>query len=192
MPLSFTPQSKVIVTELFERPIAVPVAPQSLAVNCGAVHEPLRWFAGSIIAMLMGTFITVAVTAILTWRSQGTVAAMATPGSYQHVPERIGAIDVDPAIGRQLYARSCASCHGANGAGMPEQGVALRGSAFVLGTADASLLSFVKLGRPAQDRNTITGRAMPPKGGDRQLSQQDLADIVAYLRSLQEPPASRG
>ena len=68
---------------------------------------------------------------------------------------------------------------------MPEQGVALRGSAFVLSASDSALVSFVKLGRPAQDPRTITGRAMPPLGGNRQLSKQDLADIVAFLRSMQ-------
>lgn len=146
-----------------------------------------RSFAGKLLGLTLGTCVLVGGMAFLCRPGAGGLlaggnqTASAAPG----VPEKIGGMHVDPMVGRQLYVRSCATCHGENGGGMPEQGVALRGSAFILRNSDAALLSFVKLGRPAQDPHSITGRAMPPLGGNFSLSQQDLADIVAYLRSMQ-------
>ena len=99
-------------------------------------------------------------------------AAVADPGSG------------DLAIGRQLFATSCASCHGGSGEGMPQQGVPLRGSAFIARASEHAMVNFIRAGRPADDRNSITGRSMPPKGGNVQLSDQDLTDIARYLRSI--------
>ena len=93
--------------------------------------------------------------------------------------------DADAAVGRQLYAASCASCHGSGGEGMPQQGVPLRGSAFVSRSSEVALARFLAHGRSADDRDSLTRRAMPPKGGNAKLSQQDLGDIARFLRSMQ-------
>jgi mono/diheme cytochrome c family protein len=121
------------------------------------------------------------------------VAGHRPPTSFDpsNVPDEVMGISVDPAVGRSLYARSCASCHGREGLGMPEQGVPLVGSSFILTQRDPQLFSMVKVGRSASDRKTITGRAMPPRGGDHQLSEQDLADIVGFLRQLQAKLSQR-
>src|SRR5439155_22973646 len=42
----------------------------------------------------------------------------------------------DPDRGRQLFASTCASCHGASAQGLPHQGVNLRTSKFIASHSD--------------------------------------------------------
>jgi disulfide bond formation protein DsbB len=51
--------------------------------------------------------------------------------------------------------------------------------------SDDELAQFLALGRPADDPGNTTGVAMPPKGGNPSLSDQDLMDVAAFLRTLQ-------
>jgi disulfide bond formation protein DsbB len=48
------------------------------------------------------------------------------------------------------------------------------------------LLAFVKTGRPPGDPANTTGVDMPPKGGNPTLTDQDLADIIAHIRTVEE------
>ena len=59
-------------------------------------------------------------------------------------------------------------------------------SEFIAGKTDAELLEFVMVGRPPDDPLNTTGVLMPPKGGNPALSDEDLVDIIAFVRSLQE------
>ena len=45
-------------------------------------------------------------------------------------------------------------------------------------------MDFVKVGRMPFDPLNLTGVQMPPKGGNPSLSEEDLADIGAYLDTL--------
>ena len=90
----------------------------------------------------------------------------------------------DPAKGQELFAGSCASCHGADAKGIEGLGKNLVDSEFVAGLSDPDLVAFVKKGRPSSDPANTTGIDMPPKGGNPSLSDQDLFDIVAYIRTL--------
>ncbi|WP_448601203.1 hypothetical protein [Thermoflexus hugenholtzii] len=45
-------------------------------------------------------------------------------------------------------------------------------------------MEFIKKGRPATDPANTTGVDMPPKGGNPALTDQDLADIIAFLRTF--------
>jgi disulfide bond formation protein DsbB len=60
-------------------------------------------------------------------------------------------------------------------------------SEFVKTTSDADMVAFIKIGRPASDPANTQGVDMPPKGGNPALTDQDILDIVAYVRSLQAP-----
>lgn len=109
-----------------------------------------------------------------------------TPETYAPpVPRSIDGIEVDADAGRQLFAQNCASCHGKNGEGMLERGVNLRDSAFVHLNSNSKLLKFLHTGRRANDPGSILKLEMPPKGANPLLDDQQLADIVAYLRRLQ-------
>ena len=90
----------------------------------------------------------------------------------------------DPAKGQTLFAGTCSACHGPDATGVTGLGKNLTTSAFVAAQTDAQLLAFVKTGRPVDDPANTTGVAMPPRGGNPALTDQDLADIISYVRTL--------
>jgi disulfide bond formation protein DsbB len=59
-------------------------------------------------------------------------------------------------------------------------------SEYAIGLPDAELILFLTKGRPASDSLNTTGVDMPPRGGNPALTDQDLADIVAYVRTLEK------
>lgn len=98
-----------------------------------------------------------------------------------------GGVVVDPAMasaGRDLFDGSCVACHGAGGVGVEGLGKTLINNEFVGGLGDAELIEFLTVGRATDDPLNTTGVAMPAKGGNPSLSDDDLASIVAYLRTL--------
>lgn len=94
--------------------------------------------------------------------------------------------DYDPAAveqGQTLFA-ACVGCHGADAHGLPNLGKDLVSSEFVGGLSDEDLLVFIKTGRPIWDTANTTGIDMPPKGGNPALTDEQLLNIIAYIRSL--------
>ena len=47
-------------------------------------------------------------------------------------------------------------------------------------------MAFIKTGRPASDPANTTGVDMPPKGGNPAMTDQQIMDVIAYMRSLQQ------
>ena len=90
------------------------------------------------------------------------------------------------AAGQQDFERACSVCHGPTGEGVPGLGKDMTTSQFIAGKTDHELVEFIKTGRNPSDPLNTTGVAMPPKGGNPGLTDQDLYDIVAYIRVLQE------
>jgi disulfide bond formation protein DsbB len=102
-------------------------------------------------------------------------------------PEQVAAptSQGDAAKGQEKFT-ACSACHGPEGAGVPGLGKDMTQSEFIAGKTDDELVEFIKAGRPASDSLNTTGVDMPPKGGNPALSDEDLYDIVAYIRSLQK------
>ena len=92
----------------------------------------------------------------------------------------------DAAAGETKFVGTCSSCHGPDAAGLPGLGKNLVTSEFAKGLTDAELLTFVKTGRSTSDPANTTGVDMPPKGGNPALTDQDLLDIIAYIRTLEK------
>ena len=92
----------------------------------------------------------------------------------------------DAAEGEKTYQQACLACHGADAKGMPSLGKDLTTSDFVKDQSDAELLEFVKIGRPAGDPLNTQGIDMPPKGGNPALSDDDIMNIIAFVRTLEE------
>lgn len=88
--------------------------------------------------------------------------------------------------GYQLYLSSCAACHGEGAEGIEQLGLPLTTSGFVRGESDDALVKFIKSGRPMWDVNNSTGIDMPPKGGNPAITDDQLYQIVEYMRALQE------
>ncbi len=57
-------------------------------------------------------------------------------------------------------------------------------SQFIAEKTDPELVDFIKAGRGSTDPLNTTGVDMPPKGGNPSLSDEDLADIVSYMRTI--------
>lgn len=92
----------------------------------------------------------------------------------------------DPAAGKASYESLCIACHGPDATGVVNLGKDLTTSEFTQGLTDAEVVEFVKVGRSVSDPANTTGVDMPPKGGNPALSDQDIFNIVAYLRTLEK------
>lgn len=90
----------------------------------------------------------------------------------------------DAGNGEELFAATCAACHGEDATGLEGLGKDLTNSEFSDGLSDADLAAFIIAGRTADDPANTTGVAMPPKGGNPSLTEDEIDDIVAYLRTL--------
>jgi disulfide bond formation protein DsbB len=92
----------------------------------------------------------------------------------------------DAAAGEELFVQSCSSCHGADAKGIPSVGKDLTSGDFIPNMSDDQFVTFIKTGRPSGDPDNTTGIDMPPKGGNPALSDEDILDIIAYIRSIHE------
>jgi disulfide bond formation protein DsbB len=92
----------------------------------------------------------------------------------------------DSAAGQEKFVSTCSACHGPEGKGVPGLGKDMTTSEFIAGKTDQELVEFIKVGRDPSDPLNTTGVAMPPKGGNPALSEEDLFDIVAYIRTIHE------
>ncbi len=116
---------------------------------------------------------------------RAALAGVAVTALWPHLAGAAG----DPARGRTLYLERCALCHGDRGQGwdwgrkvetppVPVPDLAQAGPQ----RSDAFLFDIVKHGGEAVGRT----RFMPPFGF--QLSDADVWDVVAYVRSLERGP----
>lgn len=107
---------------------------------------------------------------------KAATAASPAPASISAVASLTAA--GDPIRGAQVYQETCVACHGANGKGAFEGVPDLTDPAGRLAKPDDVLL-----------RNMIDGfqspgspMPMPPRGGNPDLTDQDMRDVLAHLR----------
>lgn len=99
----------------------------------------------------------------------------------------------DAGRGRELFAAHCAACHGANGEGGSGTGVtlsrhrdqpliapALANSGFLRSASDAMIRQTLKAGRKGTPMRSYL---------EQGLSEQDIDDLVSYVRSFEEMQA---
>lgn len=89
------------------------------------------------------------------------------------------------ASGAAIFSKTCIACHGAGGVGIKGNGKALAMNEFIQSQDEDALFDFITRGRDPGDPKNTTGVAMPPKGGNPALSEDDLLDVISYLRTLQ-------
>lgn len=141
------------------------------------------------IASVMGVLLIVIATALV-WISQyrqviTTTVALEPPAAVEQPAAAPAQTSKgDPAAGKNSFAQTCSACHGPTGEGLPNLGKNLVVSEFVTGKTDDQLVAFLKVGRPTSDPLNTTKIDMPPKGGNPALSDQDLANIVAFIRTI--------
>ena len=81
--------------------------------------------------------------------------------------------------GEAIYQAHCSMCHGENGKGGVPGTEDFTQKGGVLSLSDAVLLERITNGyqRPGSPM------AMPPKGGDASLTEEQIKEVIAYLRS---------
>jgi len=109
--------------------------------------------------------------------------AAPTDGSIASVPKIV--TPGDPLAGASAYRAVCATCHGVDLGGVVGLGRSLVPSQYVVDTSDDDLVAFIVEGRPIDHPDNITGVAMLPSGGNPTLRDQDIANIVAYIKAQQ-------
>jgi mono/diheme cytochrome c family protein len=108
--------------------------------------------------------------------------ALTTLADSSPSPSGTGALPGDPAKGATLYAQNCATCHGTSLEG--GIGAVLNPIDKLPGVANALDINFlvdiITNGRTPQpgDPKQI---AMPAKGGNAALTDQDVKDLAAYI-----------
>ena len=104
-------------------------------------------------------------------------------GGPQATPTPFG----DAEAGREAYLTTCVTCHGADAKGIPGLGKDLTASEFLRAQTDEQVLAFLQTGRRASDPLNTTGVDMPPRGGNPAFTDDDLKNIITYLRTIQQP-----
>ncbi len=111
-------------------------------------------------------------------------AASAPQQPAAAAPQVVASHVGNAAAGKTEFEQTCSACHGAEGKGLPHLGKDLTTSAFVKSQSDDQLLNFIKHGRAPGEPGNTTGVAMPPKGGNPALSDDQIKDIIAHLRTI--------
>lgn len=112
-----------------------------------------------------------------------STAACSSSGMAPAAADRAGQAGSD---GAALFRESCGQCHGNDAKGRPHVGPDLTANEFVNARSDQDLLVFIKEGRAVDDPDNTTGVPMPPKGGNSDLTDEQLLDIIDHIRSLAE------
>ena len=146
---------------------------------------------------ILGALAFVLLVVFLVWitQVQPQVAASAPQEESAHsapgedeaegaVEEIVYEMSGDAAHGEELFASTCSACHGPGGVGIEGLGKDMTNSPFIADQTDADLITFIKLGRSTSDPLNTTGIDMPPKGGNPSLGEDDLNDIVTYIRTI--------
>lgn len=93
----------------------------------------------------------------------------------------------DAAAGEAVYMSICVACHGPDARGLPNLGKSMHpdDSQFITSKTDTELVEFIKVGRTPDDPLNTTGVGMPAKGGNPAITEQQLYDVVAWMRTLE-------
>jgi mono/diheme cytochrome c family protein len=81
--------------------------------------------------------------------------------------------------GQAIYQAHCSACHGANGKGVIPGTQDFTQKGGVLSQSDAVLIDRITQGYQAPG----APMAMPAKGGDPSLTDEQIKQVLAYLRS---------
>lgn len=122
---------------------------------------------------------------IFTMTPEGRAITERTLATPEPIQQEMSTVEESRVLaGQQAYQTTCVACHGTDAKGMPHVGVDLVNSEFVRSTNDVDLVAFIVAGRSVNDPANRSGVAMPPRGGNANLTAQQLEDIVHYLRVL--------
>ena len=105
-----------------------------------------------------------------------------SPAEEEAAPVSLGDADA----GKEQYDMLCIACHGPSGEGIEGLGKPFTTSEFLSERSDEEMVEFITVGRSMSDPLNTTGVDMPPKGGNPALTNDQILDIIAFVRTLQE------
>ncbi len=111
-----------------------------------------------------------------------TLAVTACGDSASEAPPLTGSREV--AAGIEIYNAGCIACHGPEGVGVEGLGKSWVNSEFIGSRTEREMLAFLIEGRPSDHPENTTGISMMPRGGNPSLTDEDLLDLIAYMRTL--------
>lgn len=95
------------------------------------------------------------------------------------VPDKITG---NPENGKNLYGLYCLSCHGESGQGKKSMGTVLANPEYLKYTTDHQIWIATAYGRD----ETRMGPSLKGLEGVRQLTKQEISDVVSYIRDFQK------
>jgi len=104
-----------------------------------------------------------------------------TPGATDSKTTSSPSVNAQAVKGALVFKKTCATCHGENARGMPDNGPDMHNNEFVKSNTDDQLFEYVVTGRVVED-----GADMPPRGGftEAQLPDEDIRRVLAYIRTM--------
>jgi len=148
----------------------------ALAVCCGVATIGLHWIAAG--------------------RSFNESPQIVDPGNL--LPEESTQEDLSGPIygsinrGKAWFSLTCITCHGPTGEGIVNLAPSLKESNFLKVAQPVEINLMIRSGRSVTDPANLSGKPMPARGGDRTLTNEKIADLVAFVMSLQERTADGG
>ncbi|MCB9151025.1 MAG: cytochrome c [Caldilineaceae bacterium] len=114
--------------------------------------------------------------------AESEAPAVEEPAQAQDAP-----VAGDPAAGEKVYQTTCIACHGPDARGIQALGKSLHpsDSEFISERTDEQLVEYIKVGRRIDDPLNTTGIDMPPKGGNPAMTEEEMYNVVAYIRTLE-------
>ncbi len=114
-------------------------------------------------------------------------AAPAAGGDTKAAAPAAQAAKGDATKGQETFLTTCVACHGPDAKGVKGLGKDMTTSKFIASKSDDELLAFVKTGRAVNDPLNTTGVLMPPKGGNPAMSDEDILNVIAFIRTVNKP-----
>jgi len=115
---------------------------------------------------------------VLTFMQDSNVAIVVEPLVFEGGPASKAAEATSSLSGSEVFSQTCIACHGGNGKGTVPGAPDFTRSDGPLSQPDDILLKHIKRGF----KSPGSAMAMPPKGGNMNLTDGDIKSVLAYLR----------
>ncbi len=115
---------------------------------------------------------------VLTFMQDSNVPITVEPLVFENGPASRLATSQSALSGAEVYSQTCIACHGKNGKGTVPGAPDFNKADGPMSGSDEVLFKRIKLGF----KSPGSAMAMPPKGGNKNLTDADIKAVVKYLR----------